>query len=827
LTAGEAHVRVGLLPLIHKQIEIRSISLSDATYRLGTPDSALYLKARIDNFSAGDTDIPISFSRIALGNAVLDGADVELTIRDTTETTPPDTTASRPLQIDAGDIRLRNITYRMNMLPVIDSLGVRIGSATLQGGHVDTGRRQIQVGVLSVDSVSAAYLTPDAAYLSKHTAPQPDSTATGTISKPWTISARKLRLTARDGLYATRGAVPAKGIDPAYIAVRNVVLEVDSFYNQGSSIRIPLRHFSAEERCGIPVMASGTFTMDSVAITADNFNFATARSNLYMTASMGTGNIMADPSLPLGIKANGIIAMQDIASLMPALNDIISALPASAGLQLNTDIHGSASSLDIDRLFADIPGYFRVNATGHINNPLDFNKMRGNIDLNGNLGKINAVKNRILPRATASEFNIPPMDLKGSVNYSPGNIDGVVDVRTTSGKIALDGRWNAKAEGYKAKVNAVNFPVKAFMPSLGIGNLTADIDIDGHGYNPASRKTRITAAADLHSVEYNGATLGNIRLNAAIDTCRLTADIVSDNNFADFDADLAAMFDNGGYRWDLSSDIRHLDLQAMNLFKQTMNGSATIYTSGVFYPRSGNIDAEIDVNGLDWTMDSLHFAVPGLTAKLSSTDSLTHANLVSGDLNADLTAFSSLMAAIGKIPQTSALLNRQIERREINIDSLQRALPEMALRLDMGRDNPAYDYLSSTSGLEFNNAQLTFSNDSLISLHAVVDGFRSGSVKLDNISFDANQHGKYLVYNTRIDNRPGTMDDFAHVILNGYLADDKLSAMIRQSNIKGDQGFLIGFNAAVSDSTVAVRFIPANPTIAYRKWTINNDNIIA
>ena len=827
LTAVNARVSVGLLPLLRKQIEVRSVSLSDATYRLGTPDSVIYLKARIDNFSANDTDIPISFSRIALNNALLDGANVELTIKDTTETTPPDTAASRPLRIDVGDIRLRNITYRMNMLPVIDSLGAKIGEASLKSGHLDTGRRLIEIGELSVDSVSAAYLTPDAAYISKHPVAQTDSTENSADSEPWTITARKLSLTARDGLYATRGAIPTKGFDPAYIAVRNVVVEVDSFYNRGTSIRVPLRHLAAEERCGIPMMASGTFSMDSTVMKAENFNIATSRSNLYLDASMGIGNIMTDPQLPLGLQANGTIALQDAVSFMPSLGNIISSFPASAGLRLNADIHGTASSLDVDRLVADLPGYISLNAKGHVINPLDFNKMKGNVDLNGKLGKINTVKNRILPGRTANSFNIPPMTLKGSIAYSPGNIDGDIDVRTAAGRLALDGRWNARSEGYTARLRTVSFPVGAFMPSLGVGNLTADIDLDGHGYNPASRKTRIKAAVDLHSVEYNGATVGNIRLKAMVDTCRLTADVVSDNTFADFDADLAATFNNGGYQWDLSSDIRHLDLEEMRFFKNPMNGSATIYTTGSYYPRSGNIDAEVDLNDLDWTMDSLHFSVPSLTAKLSSTDSLTHATLVSGDLTTDMTALSSLMSVIEKFPEATALINRQIARREVNVDSLQTALPRMALSIDMGQNNPAYNFIASTSGIELDNAHLAFSNDSLISLHAVVNGFRSGSTKLDNITFDANQHGKYLVYNARIDNRPGTMDDFAHITFNGYLADDKLSAMIRQSNIKGDQGFLIGFNAAVADSTVSVRFVPSNPTIAYKKWTINSDNLLA
>lgn len=827
ITAGSANVDVALMPLFHKQINVKSVELSNAFYRLGTPDSAMYLTARINQFHAGTTDIPLSFSRISLDDAVLDGADINLVMKDTVTAEKPDTAKSRPMVIDVGSIELRNVRYKMSMLPVIDSLGAVIPLARLNRGHIDTGKRIITVNQLSVDSISATYLTPAIAEATEPTKTGADSTATTSSSEAWTITAQKLSLTARDALYATRGVKPIAGFDPSYIQANAVTIEVDSFYNRATSIRVPLRNLSATERCGITLHASGVFEMDSTLMKAENFNIATLNSNLYLDASMGVGNLMADPSLPIALKANGNLSLLDTRMFMPSLSTYISSLPASAGLQIIADIHGTPAAMNVENLNLRLPGYLTFKANGRIDNPFDFNRMQGKVTFDGSLNNIDRLKKAFLPAATASQIRIPASTIKGNVIYKPGNIDGDIKIHTSNGKLALDGKWNQKAQGYDATLSVNRFPVNAFMPSLGVGEITADATVKGHGYDPSKRSTSAKAHIDLKSVVYNGSPLTDITLTAAIDTCYITADILSDNRYADLMATAEATYKNGAYHWNLTSDIRQVDLEAMKLSKTPFHGSVNIMTHGSFNPRTADIDANMSLNDLDLTMDSLLIQVNELNGTLLSTDSLTQANVNSGDFNADLTAFTSIMSAIKGVTEASTLAMRQVDNRKVDVDSLQKALPHMALSIDMGAQNPIADMLSRQSDMKFSHASLQFTNDSLISLQAHVSDFASGSTKLDNIDFDANQHGKYLVYTARINNRPGTMDDFAHVSLNGFVADDKVSAMLRQSNIENKQGFFIGFNASVADSTITVKLVPYAPVIAYKQWSLNKDNVLS
>lgn len=130
----------------------------------------------------------------------------------------------------------------------------------LRNGEFDMATKRIFGQSLHVDSVSAAYIYPLIA--NGETSTPADTTATPE-SEMWTITADTLRLTARDGLYAQRGVKPIAGFDPSYIAVTDVNIEVDSFYNKGTSIRVPLKELSGYERSGLQLHADGLFEMDS------------------------------------------------------------------------------------------------------------------------------------------------------------------------------------------------------------------------------------------------------------------------------------------------------------------------------------------------------------------------------------------------------------------------------------------------------------------------------------------------------------------------------------------------------------------------------------
>ena len=311
--ARNARLQVEPLPLLGLDIRAEG-DLDGIRYRLGTPDSAMYLQAVVDRFRLLPSGYNLRDGHISISRAELDGADVLLLFNgpDTTAT-PPDTAAATALTIDASLLSLRNVRYRMAMLPVIDSLDVTVPAATLADGHLDMLSHTIHARSLHIDSVSATYLTPSAEYLKTHPADSTLVDASAIASTPRLADVdhhRRLAAphrTRRHLRHARSRAGP--GLDMNYLAVSHVDLRIDSLYNRGAAITVPLRRLSATERCGLRLDASGTFAMDSTAMRASGFSLSTIYSSAEFDAMMGMGDIASDPSLPLSLRAKAAIGL--------------------------------------------------------------------------------------------------------------------------------------------------------------------------------------------------------------------------------------------------------------------------------------------------------------------------------------------------------------------------------------------------------------------------------------------------------------------------------------------------------------------------------------
>lgn len=816
LTSSKLALDVKLMPLFKGDIHISGAELDSAFYQLGNNDSVMWIRAHIDKADINGSGINLKSGAIDLSSVDIDGVRVKLRMLEDSTTTPVDSTQGTPWNIKASRITISNLFYEMQMLPIIDSLGCRVDRMQLADGLVDMRTKRISGRSLTVDSVSAAYIYPLVTESAPTTA---DSVVPTPESEMWTITADTLRLTARDGLYAQRGVKPLRGFDPSYIQVSDVSIEVDSFYNKGTSIRVPLRHISANERSGLQLFAQGTFEMADEIMTARDFTIETLKSSLNFNANMGIGDLMTDTELPIMLKASGRIDPKEVEMAFPDMQAMLKPLTP---ISLSADIDGTSGLLNVYTLDMRMPGLAHVAMQGDVSNPFNPDKIGGELAIVGNLATITDKQFSFLPIK-----KIPALALDGSVNYHPGRVEGDVSVTTCDGRIAGAGRWNGKAESYTASLDLNDFPVDAFMPELGIGRVTATATVDGKGYNPMSKSTYIDAKINLASIVYNKETYSDIALDTSLHDGNATGTLESANKDADATARFDARLESDTVAWDFTANVRNVNLQALGFSPDLNRGSFDLSTVGTFNVVSSAIDAKADLSNITWSLPEVDIVTrqPVNLAVLSS-DTLLNASLVNGDMNLKLNSRTSLFSFIDGLNVGMAQVMTQMDSMRVNVDSLHQSFPRFDMILDMGRNNVAANYLSKSSKIDFNRFTAGLHNDSLISLTVLINGFASGSTRLDSISLNAIQHGKYLVYRAEINNRPGTFDDFAHVTLNGFAGINRFAAYLKQQNIKGESGFNVGLSAMLDDSVVTVKLVPTKPTIAYKPWTINKDNFI-
>lgn len=824
VTARQAAVDLHLLPLLRGEVNIAGADLEDAYYRMGTPDSVLYLRARIRSFDLDNSSINLRSSSIDLGETTLSGGVMDLVMRQDSTPAPVDTTAATPWRIKAKMVTLRDITYRMKMMPLIDSLGAQVKMAQLTDGLVDLGTQRIHAASLSVDSVTAAYLTPTAEYLAANP-PLPTPVDTISSGKLWLVEADKVSLTNAAGLYAVRGARPMTGLDMNYLQADGINIEVDSFRNRGPEITVPLRRLTGRERCGVQLTASGTFSMDSTGMYARGFDIATLFSRIKLDASMGMGDMTTDPSLPLTVNADANIGIPDVEMIMPAMRPMLRNVPRYNDLRVKARAGGTAGRLNVAELSAALPGYVNVAMKGRVLNAMDPKRLAGDLQIAGHINNVDFIKPTVLDAKLAKEVNIPPMTLDGRMSLAGTTYKGNLTATTGSGRLALDGYWQGSTEGYDITLSTDSFPVNSFMPTLGVGTVTADIKARGQRLDPTSPQMKLDADATIHHIVYDTRPYHDIHAWASLDKGLIHGGIVSLNTYADFDIELEGRIEGETYTFDIDGDVRDLNLVGLNLSPTESRGSMTLHADGTATPAKSLYDVKFDVSDLEWHMPDTKIASHRLAGTFTATDSTTLADLSERDLSVKFDAFCPLDTLLGRLTRVSAVLDSQMTQRKVDVDAFQRALPHFNLAVNGAGNNIVTDYLAG-SDMGLQSLTLNARNDSLIAFGAQVEEFHTGSTRLDTLTFRAIQHGKFLVYNATMNNRRGTLDDFAHVNARGYLANDKLGIFIKQRNIADSIGFNVGMLATMGDSIVTVKFTPYRPTIGYKPWTVNEDNFI-
>ena len=824
-TAVNAELRVAMLPLLKGDIALEGLSAKSVFYQLGNSDSIMWLRANVNKADIDNGNMNFGRGTIDVGNAIVEGGRVSLMMKDTTVVTPKDTAATKPLVIKAASIRLVNIDYKMCMPPTIDTLDAHIGDATLLAGLVDMTTKRINAKTLAVNGVNARYLTSPISIQDSLSRQEPDTVAMAD-DEMWTITADSVRLQADNAIYAISGTSPLPGLDFNYLQARGISIEVTDFYNRGTSIKVPLRHLVATERCGLELKASGTFAMDGKIMKASDFRISTQRSHLRLDAQMGIGDLTTDPDLPLGIDMRGTLSANDALLAFPIYSPMIKALPQPRDINVTLNAKGTPSRLSVNALKLQLPRIFNISGNGQITNVTDFQKMGGSVKFDGAVTDPNAVKATLASLKMDSTITIPALKISGNADYHPGNISGKVNLTTGAGRMLADGYWISRKESYKADITLTSFPVNAFMPTLGIGDITGTVHVTGAGYNPMSPKTSLAAEVVVDNVIYNGKTYSDASLKADANNGDMNVSLHSGNPNAYLDMNAHARIDSGIIKGSLDGEIQDVNLQALGLMTTPCRGRVDIAGKGQYDPKSGGIIADINISDLDWLMDTTRYYTPSLTLRATADRQLTTLDMVSEDLvmrGAIKERWDSIMPAIERI---TTVLDRQIKAKRSDVIELQRAIPPLDIDLSMGSDNIAGRVLAQ-NGIGLGNLNMTMRNDSLLHLNGAVSQLAIGTNVIDSLALHINQHNKYLVYNVKMNNGPGPLAEWADVTVNGFIADDKLALFADQHNQQGQQGYRIGAVSTLSDSVVTVKLVPKAPVIAYKNWTLNSDNFLS
>ena len=831
LVAGNFTAGVAVKPLLDGKLQVDDATLATAQYRMVTADSSLWLKTRVDECQVRGIDFDWNHNTVNLATAALRGGDVDLDYRPDKVVHELDTTLADTWRIMAGRITLDDVTYHMTMQPTIDDMTAHVTHAELHNGIVDTGAKSVDASCLRIDSADVRYQYPPASWADRYAASHPvppDTLPHNPLdSIPWTVRADSVRLNDAHVLYALRDAKPAsRGIDTDYLELSDVNLALDSVANRGSDVLLTIRHLSGKERSGLQVEnGQGRVTLDDRDIDVSDLRLKTLMSDLQLNAHIDQAMLDGKAEGKMSVTTDSRVAVQEIALAYPALSEILKDVPQSSPIAIKGHASGNTRRIEVDHLTASMPRYAHATVSGTIYNPTDSRTMAGNVDFDAQFDNINWVKPTLMDKATAKQVNLPPMSIKGNAKLAGDHIAANATMKLATGQVVGNGTLNTRSMAYDVDATFNNFPVTAILPRSATRNLTAHIHTTGQGTDFLNPNTAINAEVDLAGVNYNNALYKNLKAKVNLNGGNLTANVSSANEDCDVNVDVDGTIDGDHYVLDASGRVNSLDLGALKLMQGVSRGKGNFVAHADVDLKAKTYDVRADVTDLDWQLDDNRLVADKASATLQADAQQTHATFTNEDNHIAFDAEQGIDSLMERFQNTLAIARDQYERRSLNIDTLQQALPHFTAKVSMGTDGLVQRYLSNYD-IDFRSVTCEMRNDSNVYLDGSVHALTVGETNVDTLTLHATEWNKYLAFKAHMGNRRGTWDDMAQVTIEGGARGSTLDFLLRQQNIKGEAGYRVGCNATLNDTAVAMRLFPEQPIIGYRQWTLNKDNFV-
>lgn len=827
LYCGRLQADVALLPLLRKQVTVRKFTLSQTTANYLDTAAQFGLRARIGKLILKADDINLKRRVAGITSVELSQGDVSLSIGESPADTTAKDTATIPWIIQAKQLRLNQINFRMETRPQVTQLAVRLAAGDIADAEIDLGKQEVRVNRILLKQGNYSYLTDTTSQKRTDTETVQDASS-NVASQPWTIAVNRIELQNNAAEYGRIDGIPAPGFDPSHIAVSGLNFVADSLYNRGSEIRGRIASLSLRERSGLAVdRLSGSFGMDSSRIFLSNFNVQTPFSSIRIDLQAAASALKLDPASPLQMNLAADIDLKEIMPLTPFRDDpaIRKALSGKT-VTLNSNFSGTVGRFSSEIALA-IPHHLNLSVNGLLASATNPAKLNGQARIKGVFSRTDFLR-ELLPDSTLRDrLRIPDhIGLHGRIEMHNGAFAPVLALAVDSGTLTLKGHLTPKSQQYDLTLACDSFPAKDFLPADSLGRITLQLETRGKGFDPLVAKTQSELKLQIDRFDYLGFPYNGIALEAVLKEQNLSGRLTSQNEALQLDLGLQGHLTETIQKAEIRGVVDSCHLDRMHLTRERIGGTLTIdLTASATADKSYTATLALDKIVL-WNKWETNTIRPTSLTLLSAPERV-EAGIRSGDLQLDFETRVGADSLGARFARGVKLFSEQLRNEDFNMDTISSQLPPFRLQATAGRKNILNNYLK-LQGISFK----TFSFDALLkdstpfSARMVVYQLTSGSIRLDTLTFSLRQQRKQLNYLLRLANHPGNLDNVGMIALYGNIAGDRAILKCLQKSRSGEEGFRFGLQGVLSDSTVTVSMFPENPTFGSRQWSVNPDNHI-
>lgn len=793
-------LRVGLGGIWHKEISIEELALRKVRFVLDKDTTGLSLDVRLGVLGLNAPVVSLGKKQVEIDHIQLREGLVTLATGTGKDT---DTTAPTPFDWSflVRQILLQQVDYRMNTASM-PYLGAGISTARLTNGEVMLHRQIVRLDSLQVDGAWCDM---------RMEVGEQEKNDTDTLgSAPWTVEASALHL-GNSAFSMKTGGQPA-----ADIVLSGVAVQIDSVYNRGTVVRALLRDLQAAQPGGpsVTAMQAGV-DLDSALTELNGVLIRTPYSRVRIDARADTSLQEMMKRVPLSVVLNAQLGLRDIAFFYAGL---------PAGLldkkvTVNTTFSLTEKRLQVGQLILSMPGAFRLTGSGRLSSYRSLENLSGNFVLKGDLTDVTFAEAYLKD----SVIRIPRgMNLLTRLSVKQGNFETLVRLHAGHGYMEVDGSWHRTAEEYLAQLALKDFPLGSFLPRDSLGNVSAEIQVEGRHYSWQLAKGKMMAR--IRQLEYRRHDYQDIELQAVADRGRISGDFTS----ADPDLPVELIFrgDSVGkeYQVDLSGRMGEVDLYKLNFMPAPFRfGMDLNMQAAMSSPDTYSIQLRLD--SIKIADEQRHYGLGNLLLNMDSRPRRTSLGVASGDLQLEFRSDTSLTAFAAEMGKVAGILEKQVKERNIDMEEVRKELPLFDLHVEAARENAITRFLNAR-GIGFRNlvADVVSRKRSGIRFGVQADRPYFGTVRLDSVQVGAWQTGKSLVYSMSAGSSSEAWKGLFNINVTGRMVSDQLRLELKQKDAQGRIGFDLGVNLLMQENSFVLSFFPVNPILGYSRWIVNADN---
>ncbi len=828
LVAEKLNADVALLPLLRKSVIIRNIYLDGVALDFVAPDSTLHLRANVGNVTLKDGNVKLNEQHVRLDKISLDEARITVLYNARPDTAVKDT---MPIdwEIEVGDVQLAKVDFSMYMSPVMDTLQVTIPQARLVSGNISLARQDVVVEQVKIKKGKYRYISRN-----RQAVADDEVQSDTVISIPWMVQVAKVDLLANHVSYITSDSLPRRGVDFSYIIADNIDVSLSNVYNRGSALQLTLDKLSMQERSGLSIKnGHGKLEMsDSGYMALRDFTLVTPSSEVHIDAGVDMSVINQNPQAPVSLMSDAYISCSDIAYIYPDAAQLYVHHPDSIrpgtrgdGFSARIALDGVARNIDLKELSIRQEDVFTLEGSGRLAMPFD--KSRRVVELSCRMGTTDnlTLTHYISDTLLLQRIAMHPIELDVNAQLAGSDLNGIAHLSTQGGTIDLNVAYDALQERYETQARVQNLPVDRFLPNDSIGLLSARLDLSGQYLSLDNQALLFDAQLTVDTLQYKNYQYSGVDVSAHVEEQHWAASIQSEQPTSDIDVSMNGEFSKDFLSVRLNGDIGKVDLAAMHLVQQPFDVSGQIVAEVVLSNIDSIVQADVEITNLQLGMGENRYHAQPIGLIAASDITYSYLDLRTGDLDVNLSSDVGLTQLRPGMERLTQFVDTIFQKQRLNMDELHHGLPPFVFAADLGGNNILQQYLNSM-GIRVGKAQCDVSNDSLFNMTAYVQRMEVSGMLMDTIVFDAREKDARLNYRLTMGNRPGNMDEFAHVRVEGFLSGNSTRLYCMQRNRKEEVGFLFGCKVDFMPDSVLLTFGPKEPIIGYKRWLLNSDNYL-